>query len=104
MTTVHLDPDSYKLEITGHANTAKAGEDIVCAGASTLAFALMNAAKDREDYHADVYMDWNDAAIMVECHPEEAVQAECAEMFRAIMHGYAVLKQGSPDHIKICIE
>ena len=104
MTTVHLDPDAYKLELTGHACDGKAGEDLTCAGASALAFALLNAAKDREDYHADVYMDWNDAAILVQCYPEEGVEAECAEMFRVIMHGYAVLKQRKPDHIKICIE
>lgn len=104
MTTIHMDPDAFKLEMSGHAGADEKGKDIVCAGASILGFALLNAAKDREDFHADVYMDWNDAAIMVECHPEKEAEAECREMFRVVMHGYAVLLQGSPDHIQIFIE
>ena len=104
MTTVHLDPAAFKLELTGHAGDGKAGEDLTCAGASALAFALLNAAKDREDYHADIYMDWDDAAILVECNPDKEAAAECAERFRVIMHGYAVLKQRKPKSIRIVIE
>lgn len=102
MTTVHL--GSFKLELSGHAGAAPAGQDLVCAGASALGFALLNAARSREDYHAEVYMDWNDAAILVECHPEQDAEAECAEMFRVIMHGYAVLKQTAPEHITVEID
>lgn len=104
MTTVHFDPKAYKLELRGHAGAGRQGEDLVCAGASALAFAALNAAKDREDYHAEVYMDWENADILVECSPERDAEEACAEMFRVILHGFAVLKQRSPEHIRVVIE
>lgn len=104
MTTIKVDPDRYRVRISGHALAGQKGEDLVCAGVSTLGFALWNAAMDRDEYHAECKMDRDSAALEVECRPEEDAEAECAEMFRTIMQGFALLRQGRPENIEILIE
>ena len=102
MMTVHYDPQQFKMEITGHAGAGKKGEDLVCAAASTLTCTLMNAAKSRDEFHADVYIADEDPAVMVQCKPDN--EELCLEMFRTILHGFYILKLKAPGHVRIVIE
>lgn len=99
MTRVFYDPARYRMEICGHAGAGKPGEDLVCAAVSALVFALANAARDRDEHHAQVLIDERSADVLVQCEPED--EALCEEMFRTILHGFVVLKMRAPGHIKI---
>ena len=99
MTRVFYDPARFRMEICGHAGAGRPGEDLVCAAASALAFALANAARDRDEHHAQVLIDEQSAGILVQCEPED--EALCEEMFRTVLHGFVVLKMRAPGHIKI---
>ena len=46
---------SCRLEAAGHAGFAPAGQDIVCAGASTLMQALVYLLAGEENAHADAW-------------------------------------------------
>lgn len=102
MTSVRFFPAEFRMEISGHAGSGKPGEDLCCAAASALTFALANAARDEDSYHAQVLIDPENAAVRVQCEPEEP--ALCEEMFRVILHGLVVLKMRYPGHVKITIE
>lgn len=102
MTSVRFVPAEFRMEISGHAGTGKTGEDLCCAAASALTFALANAARDEDSYHAQVLIDPENAAVRVQCEPEEP--ALCEEMFRVILHGLVVLKMRYPGYVKITIE
>jgi uncharacterized protein YsxB (DUF464 family) len=99
MTKVFYDPARFRMEICGHAGAGRPGEDLVCAAASALTFALANAARDRDEHHAQVLIDEQQASILVQCEPEDGPL--CEEMFRTVLHGFVVLKMRYPAHIKI---
>ena len=102
MTKVEYDPEEFRMEIRGHAGTAPPGQDLVCAAASTLSFALVNAALDRgEQYNTHLHLNKKDAVIGVRCYPDEEHEELCREMFRTILHGFALLREGNPDNIEI---
>ena len=102
MTRIEYDADELHMLIRGHAGSAPPGQDLVCAGVSTLSFALVNAALDRgELYNTHLYINDKDAEIGVRCYPDEEHEELCREMFRTILHGFAILKAESPDYIEI---
>lgn len=110
MTWADYEPESYRMEIRGHAGAAPAGQDLVCAGISTLAFALINAAMSCEEYggHVMVQGDSSKKAdtfgadaplIRVECCPEEGAEDRCREMFRTIWCGLQTLEENYPEYL-----
>lgn len=101
MTKIRYYPDEYRVTINGHAGFDKAGEDIVCAGISTLAYTLINAATDDPAYMAHVYMNGDPAEIQVQCYPDDDHKDLCSEMFRTIMHGYETIRESYPEYITI---
>lgn len=65
--------DITRLEIKGHANFADKGEDLVCAGVSSIAIGGLNAM---DVLCADCcYLEMNDAWILMDVkHSNETVQ------------------------------
>ena len=89
---------SCRLEAAGHAGFAPAGQDIVCAGASTLMQALVYLLAGEENARADAW-DEPDG-------PRLAVQADapCAEWvqgaFELTKAGFTLLAERYPDNVR----
>ena len=89
---------SCRLEAAGHAGFAPAGQDIVCAGASTLMQALVYLLAGEENARADAW-DEPDG-------PRLAVQADapCAEWvqgaFELAKAGFTLLAERYPDNVR----
>lgn len=99
MTMVDFEPEEFRLEIRGHAGTAPSGQDLACAGISTLVYTLINAAMSVEEYHGHTLVNEGDALIRVECCPEEGAEDRCSEMFRTVWRGFEMMGESYPDHI-----
>lgn len=86
---------SCRIEAAGHAGYAPAGQDIVCAGASTLMQALVYLLAGEENVHSEAQEG-----------PVLAVQADapCEEWVRGAFEltkaGFTLLAERYPDHVR----
>lgn len=101
MTRVDYDPESFRMEIRGHAGAAPAGQDIVCAGISVLSYALINAAMSVPEYNGHTLVNEGEALIRVECCPEDGAEDRCREMFRTIWCGFETIAESYPEYIEV---
>ena len=91
--------DAHLLMLDGHANYANHGEDIVCAGASSLVYALLgwleNNSEDLEYVNADVH----EGDVKIACEGGE----KTAAVFEMTAVGLLQLADSYPDHVAIDI-
>lgn len=69
MTVARYSPG--RLEISGHSGFGRRGEDIVCAGISALAAALINFLAEDERFPS-FRVEYGDGYLLIECDDEEA--------------------------------
>ena len=100
MTTVKYYPAEFRMEIFGHAGFAPAGEDLVCAGASTLMMALINTATDDPDLQTSIFMSRENALVQVSSNPTEDKEDKCGAVYDTVFRGYQALEESYPDHVK----
>ena len=103
MTAVLYEPEEYRLRVEGHAQATDDGFDPVCAGASALAWALVEAATNREDFSACLHIDPVKAIIDVRCYPAEKARKACRYMFEIILGGLLLISEAHPDNLRIKI-
>jgi len=95
MISIHytVSGDAFELTMMGHAGYAQAGEDIVCAGASTLLFTLLNHLEVMgEDYSAE----YNKGYATVSADSRHA-----ADTFEVIMTGFRMLSTKYPERVRV---
>lgn len=102
MTTVLYEPAEYRLLLTGHAKSAES-MDPICAGASALAWALVEAATDRADYRASLLIEPKDPKIDVRCDPQPEAIKDCRYMFEVILGGLMLIAEAYPENMQIRI-
>ena len=89
---------TMRLEAAGHAGYAPAGQDIVCAGASTLMQALVSLLAGVENAHSDAFDEPEGPRVVVAAaHPCEAWVEGAFELAKA---GFALLAERYPEHLR----
>ena len=95
----HKEEDAHLLIMEGHANYAECGEDIVCAGASSIVYALLgwleNHSEDMEYVNADVH----EGDVKIACEGGE----KTAAVFEMAAIGLLQLADSYRDHVVIDI-
>ena len=92
MTHIHIDVEGMRLEIMGHAGYAEIGQDIVCAGISTLAYTLAQSLAmmlHPDDYSAQ--FDDTAASCYIAAQPPMEKEEECRHAFMTIANGFAMM-------------
>ena len=95
---------SRNLQMQGHAGAAPKGQDLVCAGASTLALTLGRAAALMEEEEmlarpALVRLEVGDTAISVLPRQEWAASADA--IFWTILLGLSRLAKAYPQYVQL---
>ena len=92
MITVKFNPKTYTLDVTGHAEHGKKGEDIVCAAISTLFYTLA------ESLYASKHMLAEDMAFSDEdgnghlsCKPKAEYEANVSLIYWTILNGFDIV-------------
>ena len=88
-----------ELTVKGHAGLAPAGKDIVCAGASTLAFTAIACAQDNGDKFFPSISQKGDE-IRIACNPGKSYVTPCRRMMDTIFTGFEILASDYPDFVK----
>ena len=89
---------TMRLEAAGHAGYAPAGQDIVCAGASTLMQALVSLLAGEENAHSDAFDEPEGPRLTVTAARPCPLWVEGA--FELAKAGFALLAERYPDHIR----
>ena len=84
-----------RMEATGHAGYAPAGQDIVCAGASTLMQALLYLLAGQEGIRIDAS---DEPHLCVSAAPPQ--EAWVDGTFELAKAGFALLAERYPDHVR----
>ena len=89
--------DGFRMEVEGHALFDEHGKDIVCAGASILAFTLAEQMKRYED-NGIAKLSIDKGVMRVDTVSNDET---CAIAFDIIKTGYKLLAAKYPDHITL---
>ncbi len=94
--------DRVLLTVEGHSGFAKAGEDVVCAGVSTIAYTLLNCVMDEES-HERLKLIRNivrDGYICLEIESFDFAKERISGIIDACITGFLMLAENYPQYIK----
>lgn len=90
-----------RVTVRGHAGTAPAGQDLVCAAVSTLTYTLAVNVKQLHRWKKvtkpKIRLENGDAEIS--CVPAEACRSMVKDVFEAVCIGFALLAEKYPDAV-----
>lgn len=95
-------PDKYKLEIKGHADHGKKGEDIVCAAVSTLFYTLGEALWESREMLLEppTIKDDNGYGYII-CKPKPEYEGNIARTYWTILVGFDLVAKNYKKNAKI---
>lgn len=100
MIEINFKPNEYEISVSGHANYAEEGKDIVCAAVSMLFYTLA-ASLDEKICTCEKTIDKGSSTI--KCIPQEKYVQNIALIFWTIMNGFELLAESYQDHVKLTI-
>ena len=90
-----------RITIQGHARSGEPGHDLVCAGASTLAYTLAaNVTNLEAQGHArNVIMKLEPGDAEISCSVRGGAMAIVARIYEAVCVGFEILARDYPEYI-----
>lgn len=82
------------LKMKGHANSAVKGEDLICAGASSIIFGFMNALDDEENI---IFKQLTNEIEIISENDSEKVQ----NYFELVLYQLKTIEESYSQYIKI---
>ena len=102
MIQIFYDRSAHRVSVSGHAGTAPAGEDLVCAAVTALTLTLAQNIEDLEGRGAakgsSVEMESGCADLV--CPPVAGYGALVDTIFDAICTGYSALADAHPGNVR----
>ena len=97
-----IDWGRMRAEVTGHAGYAELGQDIVCAGASILSYALMASLEDaRQRGRTEANLKDDGAKMIMRAEPNLGNMQEIKSYFRLWRNGMRLLQDNYPENVEI---
>lgn len=94
-----VEDNTHTLTVTGHANYAEYGKDIVCAGVSALVQALIGWIEENYDKANCISVDAKNGEVIISCEGNDELSA----VFNMTTIGLEQLSYSYPDHVQIDI-
>lgn len=94
-----VEDNTHTLTVTGHANYAEYGKDIVCAGVSALVQALIGWIEENYDKANCISVDAKGGEVIISCEGNDELSA----VFNMTKIGLEQLSYSYPDHVHIDI-
>lgn len=90
------------LELTGHAGSAPAGQDLVCAGVSVLAYTVTQMVSDLASVMTEPStIEMSSGRTVVECSPSRDHAEEIDVVFATILCGLRLLSAQYPNYVQV---
>lgn len=95
-----------KVVIRGHAGAGKKGEDIVCAGVSTLANTLAANVRHWDNFKKlseEPKTFLREGFGEISCKPKPKYELSVKQVFAAICAGFELCARSAPEYVKFTI-
>ena len=104
MIKIEFNPKTFTLDITGHAEHGKKGEDIVCSAISTLFYTLGQALYDSKHMMAeDIIFSDEDGNGHLSCKPKEEYESNVSLIFWTILTGFNLVVENYRKNVKLFV-
>lgn len=106
MIDIVYDREKLKLTVKGHAKSAEAGKDLVCAAASILVYTLAGNVQQLCSNKRNVrrpVIDMKEGDATVSCSPVHGMTAITTLIFDTVCAGFEILAQQYPDNISYTV-
>lgn len=101
---IHESEDIRGIEITGHADYAEHGQDIVCAAVSSQVISVENSLEHLLGVHCELDVNDSEGGYLKMKLPEmsDSRQYQDAQLLlKHLAYAYAILEENYPEYIQI---
>jgi uncharacterized protein YsxB (DUF464 family) len=104
MINITFNPKSYALDITGHAEHGKKGEDIVCSAISTLFYTLAESLYEaRHMLKEDIDFSDEDGNGHLAIIPKEEYMENVSLIYWTILTGFQLVAKNYKKNVKLIV-
>lgn len=104
MININFNPTNYTLDITGHAEHGKKGEDIVCSAISTLFYTLAESLYAYKDMMTeDIDFSDEDGNGHLSCKPKEEYEVNVSLIYWTILKGLDLVARNYTKNVNLTI-
>lgn len=103
MIEITFNPEELDLKLSGHAETAEKGHDLVCSATSILFYTLCEGiTKLREMLKEDSIIEMGEEGSgHISCKPTDEGRASIEMVYWSILNGFNLLAESYPDAITV---
>lgn len=101
MITIKFNPNTFTLDITGHAKHGKKGKDIVCSAISTLFYTLAQSLYEATDMLEDISFSDKDGNGHISCKPKAEYEANVSLIYWTILNGFELVAKNYEKNVKM---
>lgn len=104
MIKITFEPDTLTIDINGHAEHGKKGEDIVCAAISTLFYTLASSLYEVKHMMAeDIDFSDEDGNGHISCNPKKEFEANVSLIYWTILNGFQMVADEYKKNVKLTV-
>ena len=104
MINITFNPKTFTLDITGHAEHGKKGEDIVCSAISTLFYTLGEALYEaRSMMSEDIVFSDEDGNGHLSCMPKAEYEANVSLIYWTILTGFELVEKNYKKNVVLSV-
>lgn len=101
MINIKFNPKTFTLDITGHAEHGKKGEDIVCSAISILFYTLAESLHNSKHMMAeDIVFSDEDGNGHLSCKPKAEYEANVSLIYWTILTGFELVSENYKKNVK----
>jgi len=103
MIEIIFNPEEYRLTISGHANYKREGEDIVCAGVSTLVHTLYGSLQQAEEMieNGSLRCEMEKGRTVISCKAKPEFEGNIGLIYWTILNGFQMVAERSPEYVTL---
>lgn len=101
MIRVDFYPSNHRITVTGHADSAEPGRDLVCCAASAYAYALQYNMEYLNDkgWMENVQIRMDPGDVVIACLPVPEKKNIVTLLFNSLCMGFFILEADYPDYV-----
>lgn len=94
-------PGEHRVTLSGHAGGGEYGRDLICAGVSTLCYALARSVRalEKAGRVGEVRICLSPGEGEISCTPHPRARGEAGAVFDAVCGGFEMLGEQYPENV-----
>ena len=102
MINIEFNPNTFTLDINGHAEHGKKGEDIVCSAISILFYTLAESLNNCKDMlQEEMVFKYEDGNGHISCKPKAEYEANISLIYWTILNGFLLVAENYKKNVTL---